>query len=875
MPVPTAFTVNGQLSKSNAPPETPLLWVIREELRLTGTKFGCGAGFCGACMVHVDGKRAFSCKIKLKNVAGKSLTTIEGLSADSSHPLQKAWLAAQVPQCGYCQSGQLMSAADLLKQYSKPSREQIMNHMQTNLCRCGTYQRIIRAIELAATEELTTAFVAGAATFSTESRGRAFGPWVSIAPDGTITIMSPAAEMGQGSMTSLPLIVAEEMDADWSKVRIEPAPPIDSIFGNPRYGFLYTAGSNAIQNYFAPLRIIGAQVRRVLMDNAARELGVPVEELGTEPSLVVHRPSSRKLTYGEIARFAEIPEPLPEVKLDQLKKPSQFRLITKDVMPVDLPSKVNGSARYSIDVQLPEMLYGAVLRAPVEGSVPDKIDDRAVRKIANVIMVVRMPWGVGVLAQTPWTAFEARRALAEYVTWSRTGAAWSCNIDEVVKRFSDDVRLRPADQATEWHRVGSAREEIKNAFTTMNAEYRSDYAYHAQMEPLNAVASVSPHDGSVEIWSGTQSQSLACESAAKILGITRDKIKLNPMLLGGGFGRRGHRDAEFILDAVWLSKEAGLPVKVMWTREDDMRNARLRPFSAHYLTAGLDPTGKLVAWHHRIAADRATPFVDPDRYQHNGGKDSIVMKGSELPGYAVPHILVEQMYRETGVRTSPLRATGYNPNKFATEAFLDEIACEQGLDPLTFHLELLKISPRAKRVVQQVARMAEWGRKREGSGLGLAYLEFNSSLVAGIAEVSLDCGTGRIMVPNFWAAIDCGIPVQPENIAIQLESGIVYGIGLALSETITIKDGVPQQSNFDTYHVPRMIDVPNTHVEIVATDNPPSGVGQMGTPLVAPAIANAFAQLTGARLRHTPFTPERVKDAMKTVVAPRRLTRHD
>ncbi len=302
-----------------------------------------------------------------------------------------------------------------------------------------------------------------------------------------------------------------------------------------------------------------------------------------------------------------------------------------------------------------------------------------------------------------------------------------------------------------------------------------------------------------------------------------------------------------------------------------MRNARLRPFSAHYLAAGLDPTGKLVAWHHRIAADRTTPFVDPDRYQHNGGKDSIVMKGSELPGYAVPHILVEQMYRETGMRTSPLRATGYNPNKFATEAFLDEIACEQGIDPLAFHLDLLKISPRAKKVVRRVAQMAEWGRKREGSGLGLAYLEFNSSLVAGIAEVSLDRRSGRIVVPNFWAAIDCGIPVQPENIAIQMESGIVYGIGLALTETITIKDGAPQQSNFDTYHIPRMSGVPQIHVEIIATESAPSGVGQMGTPLVAPAIANAFAQLTGARLRHTPFTPERVKEALARVFTPPRL----
>ena len=871
MPMPTAFTVNGHSAQSNAPPETPLLWVIREELGLTGTKFGCGGGFCGACTVHIDGKRAFSCKMQLQDLAGKALTTIEGLSDDSSHPLQRAWLAEQVPQCGYCQSGQLMSAADLLNHCPNPTRDQIVNHMQSNLCRCGTYQRIIRAIELAATEATPANPGTGGTSLGSEPKGTAFGPWVSITRDGTVTIMSPAAEMGQGSLTSLPLILAEEMDADWSKVRIVPAPPIDRIFANPRYGFLYTAGSNAVQNYFTPLRLIGAQVRRVLLDNVARELDLPATELRTEAGQVIHDRSSRRLTYGEIAAFAEIPDPLPEVKLDQLKPPSKFKLITKDVMPVDLPSKVNGRARYGIDVQLDGMLFGAVLRAPVEGSVPDKIDDGEVRKIPNVVKVVRMPWGVGVIAETPWAAFEGRRALVESVTWSRTGAAWNCNSEDVQKRYSADAKLRPAEQATEWLRSGNALAEIKNAFATMSAEYCSDYAYHAQMEPLNAVASVSRQGDSVEIWCGTQSQSIACEATAKLLGIARDKVKLNAMLLGGGFGRRGHRDGEFILDAVWLSKEAGYPVKVMWTREDDMRNARLRPFSAHYLVAALDPVGKLVAWQHRVAADRATPFVDPDRFQHNGGKDSVVMKGVELTGYSVPHVLVEQMYRDTGMRTSPLRATGFNPNKFATEAFLDEIACAQGIDPLAFHLDLLKATPRAKRVLQQVARMAEWGRRREGSGLGLAYVEFNLSMIAGIAEVTLDRASGRIIVPNFWAAIDCGIPVQPENIVVQMESGIVYGIGLALSETITIKDGLIQQSNFDTYHVPRMKGVPKIHVEIVATDKAPSGVGQMGTPLVAPAIANAFAQLTGARLRHTPFTPDRVKDALRLVFAPRRL----
>ena len=329
-----------------------------------------------------------------------------------------------------------------------------------------------------------------AAALATERAGKALSPWVSITPDGTITIMSAATEMGQGSMTSLPLIIAEELDADWSKVRIVPAPPIEAIYGNPGFqGMMYTAGSNAVTSYYGPLRTFGAQVRRVLLDNAARKLGVPVEELTTEPSVVVHAKSGRKLSYGDIAAIAEVPAKAPEIKPEDLKKPGQFRLIGKDVMRVELPGKVNGSARYAIDVQVPNMLYGAVLRAPVEGSVPDKIDDAKAKVIAGAVKIVRLPYGVGVLADTPWAAFEARRALA--VTWSRTGTAWGFDSDKGIERFAADAR-NLARGATEWSRIGDARGEMPKAASTIEAEYRCDYAYHAQMEPLNAIASVSP-----------------------------------------------------------------------------------------------------------------------------------------------------------------------------------------------------------------------------------------------------------------------------------------------------------------------------------------------------------------------------------------------
>ena len=701
-----------------------------------------------------------------------------------------------------------------------------------------------------------------AAASAVEMTGRPLSPWVSIMSDGTISIMSPATEMGQGSTTSLPLIIAEELDADWSKVRIVPAPPIEALYGNPGFaGQMYTAGSNAVTSYFRPLRIFGAQVRRVLLDTAANKLGVPAAELTTEPSMVVHAKSGRKLSYGDIASIADVPAKAPEIKPEQLKRPSEFRLISKDVMRAELPNKVNGSAKYAIDVQVPGMLYGAVLRTPVEGGAPDKIDESKVRSIDDVIRVVRLPYGVAVLAETAWAALAARRALDGAVTWTRIGMGWGFDSDAGMEAFAAAAST-PKVPATEWDRQGNPLEEITKATTVLEATYRCDYAYHAQMEPLNAIASVSPAGDAVELWCGTQSQSLAVEATAKVLGIPRDKVKLNYYLMGGGFGRRGHRDEEFIVDAVLLAKEAGRPVKVLWTREDDVRNGRFRPITAHHLRAGLDATGKLVAWHHRVAGDRVTPYMDTVRFQQGGGRDYILMRGVELRSYDIPHQGTDQLYRDTGVRTSPLRGIGFTANKFVTEAFLDEIAQKRGIDPVAFRLELLKNTPRGRKVVERVAQMADWGRKRDGRGLGFAFIDYSGTQTAGIAEVSLDRGSGQIRVHNFWCTLDCGIPVQPDNVVAQTESSIVYGLGMSLTEHISIKDGAVEQSNFYDYRVPRMNEVPIMHIEIIATDNHPTGVGQMATPLVAPAIAGAISQLTGVRLRHTPFTPERVKKAL-------------
>src|SRR5689334_17992832 len=703
---------------------------------------------------------------------------------------------------------------------------------------------------------------AAGAVLGTERAGKGLSPWVSIAGDGTITIMSPATEMGQGSMTSLPLIIAEELDADWSKVRVVPAPVIEAIYGNPGFGgMMYTAGSNAVTSYYKNLRLFGAQARRVLLDNAAKKLGVPVDELSTEPSVVVHAKSDRKLTYGEIAAFAEIPAQAPEVKPDELKKPTSFRLITKDVMRAELPHKINGSAKYSIDVQLPGMLYGAVVRSPVEGAVPAKFDEAKVMAVKGVIRTVKLPYGVGVVAETPWAAFAARRAVEDSVSWTKDGKAWGFDSESGLARFAATAR-DPNAKVTDWFKLGDVRSEMPKAASTFEAEYLCDYAYHSQMEPLNGVASVSPAGDAAEVWCGTQSQTMALEATANALGIDRSKVRLHDTLLGGGFGRRGPRDMDFLVDAVLLSKAAGRPVKSMWTREDDIHNGRFRPLSAHYLRAGFDASGKLMAWQHRLVGDRVTPFIDPVRYEKAGKKDFILMLGADAKGYDVPHQLVEQVYEDTGIRTAPLRGIGFTANKFATEAFVDEIARLRGVDPVRYRLELLAKAPRGYKVLEAAAQMADWGRARGGHGLGAAYIDYSGTQVAVVVEISIDRGSGKIKLHNVWCAIDCGVAVQPENVVAQTESSIVYGIGLALTERISIANGAVEQSNFYDYIVPRNRDVPPLHVEVIQTDNHPTGVGQMATPAITPAVSNAVMELAGVRLRHAPFTEERVKKAL-------------
>src|SRR5258708_37964046 len=467
-----------------------------------------------------------------------------------------------------------------------------------------------------------------AGTAKAAGKDAVLSPWVTISTDDTVAIMSPAAEMGQGSLTSLPLILAEELDADWSKVRIVVAPPNDELYKNPAFGYMYTAGSNAVTAYFKPLRQFGAQVRKVLLANAARHWAVPASELTTGPNVVMHQKSGRKLTYGEIAAFAVLPEKAPEVADSELKAPEKFRLIGKDVMPVALPNKVNGTAQDGIDVQVAGMLYGAILRSPVEGAGPDKIDDSKAKSVPGVVKIVSLPYGVGVIAETPWAAFDAKDALK--VAWTHTGKAWGFDSEKALVTFA--AAAHDMSRPTKiWAKEGDAPAALQLAANIVEAEYRNDLVYHAQMEPLNAVASVSPKGEACELWCGVQSKTIAVTVAANALGVAPDKIKYHDMLMGGGFGRRGHRDEEYVHDAVVLSNAVKKPVKMMWTREDDVHNGRFNPLSVHYCRAGFDAAGKLTAFHHRKACDEVTAFQDPVRFERQNGRDGIAFNALDAP----------------------------------------------------------------------------------------------------------------------------------------------------------------------------------------------------------------------------------------------------
>ncbi len=684
--------------------------------------------------------------------------------------------------------------------------------------------------------------------------------WVTIGTDDVVTIQYPGTEMGQGTSTSLPLVLADELDADWDKVNVETVTIHDERYGNPFFqNMLYTAGSLTVQAYFDRIRIAGAQARRLLVESAADRWGVPVAELETEPSVVVHPASERRLSYGEIASFTEAPETLPEIEIEELKPFGQHRYLGSDIPRRDVPSKTDGSAEFGIDVQVPGMVYASVLRAPVEGEEPVEIDDTAARAIAGVTDVLQVPDGMAVVAETYEASKWGKEALQ--VTWSENSSFRQANLEtdlEESVRRAEDMSLSGAA----WRATGDIAEPFANAAEVIEATYLSDPAYHAQMEPMNATAHVTEDGMAAELWVSTQTQSLSILGASEFLETTPDKITLHPMQIGGGYGRRALRRQKYAEDALYISREIGLPVKVIWTREDDVKTGAFRNAAAQVMRAAFDEDGTLTGWHHRVAAPRVLEYMNPPRWEASAGRDVIAMLGSESSRYDIPNFLAEHIITERRSRVCAWRGVATSYTKFAAESFIDELALAKNTDPLQFRRDLCHNNPRALNVLDNVAEMADWTRPREGTSLGLSLAGYSSTFGAGIAEVSVDRISGVVTVHGFWLVADAGYLLQPSNSEAQLEGNVIFGISNALKERIDIQGGMVQQSNYYDYQVMRMNEMPNIEVRAISTDNPPTGMGEIGLASVGSAIANAVYAATGARIRHLPLLPERVLAAL-------------
>jgi isoquinoline 1-oxidoreductase beta subunit len=685
-----------------------------------------------------------------------------------------------------------------------------------------------------------------AAEASTDAK--AFNAWVRVAPNGAITIISPGAEMGQGSLTNLPMIVAEEMDADWSKVSIEMAPADAGVYGymfNNNQRMMAIVGSRATMLYYADLRTAGAQVRKVMLQNAAERWGVDASTLRTEPSVVINPANGQRLTYGEIAAFGKVPSPLPAVDAKELKPKKDWRLIGKGVARRDTPLKVNGSAQYSIDVRVPGMVYATTLHSPVHNCAPESWNDAEIKKMPGVIGTVKLRNGVAVVADRFERALDASKALK--VTWAK-GKASGFDSEQALHKDYERIHHDPNAPVQTVHAAGDAKAAFSGAAKTFKAEFKSDFGYHAQMEPHNAVIRFNDAGDRVEVWEGTQAPDMSRTAVAKALGFKEEQVTHHQCYLGGGFGRRngGFEAAE----AALIAREIKRPLKMIWTREEDLVQGHFRPQSFQCIEAAVDSTGKVSGWKHCVIGD---------------GGNMLLTGGMRIAYYGVPNQQIELRGMSHGVQIKHWRAVAHVFNVFAIESFIDQMAVEANMDPIQFRFERMGATPKARKCFETVAQMCDWKAPRpQGRALGLSISERSGSLGAGVVEISLDRTTGKIKVHKVWVAVDGGVIVSPKAAAANVESAILYGLSSVLHERITLKDGAVEQSNFHDYNLMRMSDVPDEmRVQFVDVDTRPTGLGEIGNPFIAGAISNAFHRLTGKRLRHLPFTPERVLETLK------------
>ena len=667
--------------------------------------------------------------------------------------------------------------------------------------------------------------------------------FVRIDTSGNVVVTSKHLEMGQGSYTGLATIIADELDADWSKVTVEGAGADDKKYGNPALGGMQgTGGSSAIAGSWMQHRKAGATARAMLMAAAADLWKLPVAELSTEPGAVVHKATNRRAPYGTLVTAAaalKVPTDVP------LKDPKDFRYIGKEkgITPrVDAVAKSNGTATFTQDVKLPGMLTALVAHPPLFGARVKSFDAIAAKAVPGVVDVVQIPTGVAVLAQHFWAAKQGRDALQ--VVWDETGAN-TLGSAEIMAQFREAAQKPGMGIRND----GNAETALASAATRLEATYEFPYLAHAAMEPLNCVVDLKKD--SATIWNGNQFPTGDQKAVAKIFGFAPEQVTLHTVFAGGSFGRRANPKSDYVMEAATIAKAiAGrAPVKLVWTREDDTAAGYFRPAMLHRLQGGLDATGTPVAWWQRVVGQsimEGTMFASPD------GKDPSSYEGASDHPYQMPHVFVDVHNAKVNVPVQWWRSVGHTHTAFAVEMFVDEMARAAGKDPLEFRRSMLTKDPRRLAVLNLAAEKAGWGTSLPvGRARGIAVHKSFDTYVAQVAEVSLENGVPR--VHRVTCAVDCGIVVNPDVVRAQMEGAIAYGLGAALFGKIDIDKGRVVTTNFDRYRVLRQREMPVVDVHIVPSTVAPTGVGEPGTPPIGPAVANALLALTGKATRTLPF----------------------
>ena len=664
--------------------------------------------------------------------------------------------------------------------------------------------------------------------------------FVRIAPDETVTVLLAHSEMGQGIWTGLAMLIADELDCDWSKVRAEHAPAAPA-YAHPLFGMQATGGSTSTRAEFQRYREVGAMARDMLVRAAAEKWKTSPGKLRTQNGFVLN--GKERLSFGQLAEAAQKLPPPASVKL---KSPREWKLIGKPTRRLDTPEKITGRAQFGIDVQFPGLRTALVARAPVFGGKVKSFDASKAKAVPGVEQVVQVPSGVAVVATNFWSAKQGRDALQ--IEWDEGPGA---QVDSV--KMTAAYRALARSPGAPVAKAGDVDATLAGAAKKIAVEYQVPYLAHATMEPLNCTVRI--ENGACELWVGTQFQTLEQGTAAAIAGVPPGKVTVHTPFLGGGFGRRGVPRSDFVAEAVAVAKAAGVPVKTVWTREDDIKGGYYRPAFLHRVEAGLDGKGVPVAWKHTIVGQSIAQGTIFEKMIVHDGIDGTSVEGVPDSPYleSVPARQVSLHTPKNEVPVHFWRSVGNTHTAFAMESAIDELAAAAGRDPLEFRSALLAKKPRHLEVLQTAAKMAGWGKPPpKGRARGLAVHESFGSIVAQCAEVSVNSDK-EIRVHKVWAAVDCGLAVNPLSVEAQIQGAIVYGLSAALHGEVTLKEGRVEQGNFDDYLVLRMPVMPQVQVKIIASQAHPGGVGEPGTPPIAPAVANAVFALTRQRLRTLPL----------------------